>query len=145
MTKMTSRLSFSCTLLMAACLFVTATLSDFAAADHPPSVRSLTDYGTLPVSFERNQGQTDDQVEFISRNQGYTLFLTTTEAVLVVDTPPADERRTAIRMKFIGANADVRVEGHRPLPGKVNYFTGNRPENWQQHVPTYASVGYTDV
>ena len=38
----------------------------------------------LPMRFEANQGQTDPQVNFISRGSGYTLFLTPTEAVMVL-------------------------------------------------------------
>ena len=37
-------------------------------------------YGKLPLSFERNQGQSDEAVEFLSRSKGYTLFLTPTQA-----------------------------------------------------------------
>ena len=33
-------------------------------------------YGKLPLSFEANVGQTSRQVKFLSRGQGYTLFLT---------------------------------------------------------------------
>src|SRR5438876_6495744 len=39
-------------------------------------------YGKLPLNFETNQGQTDSQVQFLARGGGYTLFLTSTEAVL---------------------------------------------------------------
>src|SRR6516165_7789814 len=39
-------------------------------------------YGQLPLSFEVNEGQTDAQVRFLARGQGYGLFLTPTEAVL---------------------------------------------------------------
>ena len=39
-------------------------------------------YGQLPLSFEVNQGQVDDQVKFLARGSGYELFLTATEAVL---------------------------------------------------------------
>ncbi len=38
----------------------------------------LKTYGRLPLSFEANQGQTDDQVKFLARGRGYTLFLTPT-------------------------------------------------------------------
>lgn len=38
-------------------------------------------YGKLPLSFEVNQGQADPQVRFLSRGQGYSLFLTPTEIV----------------------------------------------------------------
>src|SRR5881628_2256148 len=44
----------------------------------------LAAYGKLPLSFEANQGQTDPQVKFLSRANGYTLFLTPTEAVLTL-------------------------------------------------------------
>ena len=30
----------------------------------------------VPLSFEANQGQTDSQVKFLSRGDGYSLFLT---------------------------------------------------------------------
>ena len=41
-------------------------------------------YGALPLSFEANSGQTDPSVKFLSRGQGYTLFLTNGEAVLTL-------------------------------------------------------------
>ena len=41
-------------------------------------------YASLPLSFERNQGQTDQRVKFLARGLGYTLFLTSDEAVLAL-------------------------------------------------------------
>src|SRR5207247_8230452 len=41
-------------------------------------------YGRLPLYFEANQGQSDPQVRFLARGGGHTLFLTPTEAVLVL-------------------------------------------------------------
>ncbi|HEV2232875.1 MAG TPA: SBBP repeat-containing protein, partial [Terriglobia bacterium] len=41
-------------------------------------------YGKLPLSFEPNQGQANLQVNFLSRGEGYTLFLTGSEAVLAL-------------------------------------------------------------
>ena len=35
----------------------------------------VENYGKLPLSFEANQGQTDNRVDFLSRGSGYTLFL----------------------------------------------------------------------
>lgn len=49
--------------------------------------RSIMPYGKLPMAFEVNQGQTDEQVKFISRGAGYTLFLTSSEAVLALTEP----------------------------------------------------------
>src|SRR6516225_3726145 len=36
---------------------------------------------SLPMQFEPNVGQTDSRVSFVSRGQGYRLFLTPTQAV----------------------------------------------------------------
>ena len=36
-------------------------------------------YGKLPLSFEPNMGQSAKTVKFLSRGQGYTLFLTPTK------------------------------------------------------------------
>ena len=46
-----------------------------------PDQRLLAAYGNLPIAFEPNQGQTDPQVKYLARGQGYTLFLTSGEAV----------------------------------------------------------------
>jgi hypothetical protein len=39
-------------------------------------------YGDLPLSFEANQGQADQRVEFLARTGGYSIFLTADGAVL---------------------------------------------------------------
>ena len=44
----------------------------------PPTIHS----SVLPLGFEANQGQVDQQVKFLARGQGYTLFLTPGAAVL---------------------------------------------------------------
>jgi len=61
-------------------------------ANEASKPRTLSSYGSLPLSFEANQGQTDSQVRFLSRGKGYTLFLTSTEAVLALrkSADPAD-------------------------------------------------------
>src|SRR5437764_3759849 len=53
-----------------------------ASSAEATQARLAENYGKLPLSFEANQGQTDPRVKFISRGSGYTLFLTSDEAVL---------------------------------------------------------------
>src|SRR5439155_913787 len=119
-------------------------------------------YGKLPLYFEANRGQTDAQVKFLSRGGRHVLFLTPTEAVLVLTTPPqaADEKsptrggkpgrleegtRTVLRMTFAGGNPMPRLAGLDELPGKANYFIGNDAAKWRTNVPTYARVHYQDL
>lgn len=54
-------------------------------------------YGKLPLSFEANQGQTDTQVKYLSRGPGYTLLLTSTEAVLALRKPARRDTETRRR------------------------------------------------
>jgi len=57
--------------------------------------RVVESYGKLPLSFEANQGQADSSVRFLSRGNGYSLFLTSTEAVLTLK--PSRDRKGAVR------------------------------------------------
>jgi pimeloyl-ACP methyl ester carboxylesterase len=121
-------------------------------------------YGKLPLSFEANKGQTDSRVKFLSRGSGYSLFLTSNEAVLalswradhsVLNTPrlshePTDTRkakqgRSMLRMGLVGANPASQVEGQEELPGKSNYFIGNDPAKWRTNVAHFARVQYKDI
>src|SRR5438876_8688074 len=133
-----------------------------AEVSKPVKPALLETYGKLPLSFEANDGQADPQVKFLSRGRGYTLFLTSTEAVLVLregesvrsvagGPPPAKRekgkalRGTVLRMRFVGANPVPAVAGVGELPGKSSYFVGNDPKKWRTNVPTYAKVEYRDV
>ena len=51
----------------------------------PAAKQQLNAYGRVPLSFEKNEGQTDARVAFLSRGIGYTLFLSDGgEAVLAL-------------------------------------------------------------
>lgn len=70
--------------LMVFCNTATATVNpdSLAKPDAVAQARLVETYGKLPLRFEANQGQTDKTARFLSRGQGYGLFLTPTEAVL---------------------------------------------------------------
>ena len=112
----------------------------------------------LPLSFEANQGQADPRVRFVSRGNGYSLFLTDSAAVLTLTRREAnsqlklDTSRTAepqgtdvLRMEFAGRTQKSAVTGENALPGKANYFLGNDPSKWISNVPTFARVKYEDI
>ena len=113
----------------------------------------------MPLQFEANHGQVDDQVKFLSRGSGYTLFLTPTESVMVLQqreakeqasdpmamTEPAPIKQSVVRMKLEGANPSPAIDGMEQLPGIVNYFIGNDPAKWRTKIPTYAKVQYKEA
>src|SRR3989442_15831262 len=50
-------------------------------------------YGRLPLHFEANLGQTHEDVRFLARGSGYSLYLTAGEAVLVLTKSNPDAKR----------------------------------------------------
>ena len=107
-------------------------------------------YGQLPLSFEINQGQTDEPVRFLSRGSGYTLFLTPEEAVLSLRRPVSEDADSTavsdvLRLQLVGANPDPEVTGLEQQPGRSNYFIGNDPAQWRTDVPHFGQVRYEQV
>jgi hypothetical protein len=124
-----------------------------AGLDRAAQSRITASYGKLPLTFEANQGQTDPRVKFLARGSGYTLFLTSTEAVLALRDPAKQKEAgvttalgaTALRMGLVGANSRPQVNGVEALPGKSNYLIGKDPKKWRTNVPNYAQVRYEGV
>jgi len=109
----------------------------------------LRNYGRLPLSFEPNVGDSNPEVKFLSRGQGYSLFLTANRAVLQVPTrtpitsAPASFR--AISLELLGANPQTQIVASDRLPGVSNYLLGSNPAQWHTGVPHFARVRYRGV
>ena len=111
---------------------------------------ALTTYDHRPLVFEPNMGQTDPQVKFMARGDGYGLFLTDRAAVLSLrharsGKDSADRPASVIRMGLVGARANPVLRGAESLPGKSNYFLGNDRAKWHPGVPQFARVRYEQV
>jgi Beta-propeller repeat len=130
---------------------------------------------TLPLAFEANQGQTDPQVKYMARGNGYTVFLTASDTVFALNSSsqapqnlalrgarnlgpasklaskpstkplPSNHRTAAIRMHLIGGNPQSQIIADNELPGRSNYFLGNDPSQWHTDVEQYERISYRDV
>src|SRR5213595_459590 len=141
-----SRYAFQCCrVLVLFTSFLGLTLPAVAATN----ARVSEAYGKLPLQFEANRGQTDKDVHFLSRGPGYSLYLTSGEAVLVLAKPNADAKddarsakargeSVALRMSLVGAARKPVVSGLDEQPGKANYFIGKDRSKWRTNVPIYA-------
>jgi hypothetical protein len=135
----------------------------------PPAARDRLQaaYAALPLAFEPNQGQTDAQVKYMARANGYTLFLTNRDAVFAFHSktsasqlgmraraamahassaPVAQEKPPAVvRMRLVGESSSAQITAANQLPGKSNYYLGNDPKKWQTNVSQYARVAYRNI
>ena len=77
----------------------------------------------MPLSFEANQGQTDSQVKFLSRGDGYALFLTSNQVVFTLRPPVGAKAPPSVfRMELRGADRGAQVTGADELAGVANYY-----------------------
>ena len=120
---------------------------------------ALKKYHSMPLYFERNLGQSDPSVRYLSHSSRSSLFLTDDSAVITmvagtVQKGTAIQSRTtakdklvesAVRIRLVGANQHPRFEALEPLPGRVNYLIGKDPSKYQRNVPIFGKVKMKNV
>ena len=65
-------------------------------------------YLSTPLTFEQNNGQTDQQVDFVARGSGYTVFLTEGDAVLMLQEGDAGH---VVRLDLVGGDTSAPASG----------------------------------
>ena len=143
--------------------------------DHAVRAQVSKNYGKLPLSFIRNDGQIDDKVKYYERGRGHSTYFTgegvylelthsepdnstDNKAEEINQKPEArdsevsnrqskiENRKSSIlRLVPLNANKNTEIVAEGMQKGKVNYFVGNDPEKWKTNVATYQSVVYKDV
>ncbi len=152
--------------ITAAAVFLAAALWLFGTPGRNRPVQALSKPPTIqaagiPLVFERNAGQADSSVRYLSHNGRYSLFLTDDAAVFSMvageahrtalpdgftrSSPRDTLVRSALRLKLIGAKAHPAIAGLDPLAGRVNYLIGKDPANWHTGIETYARVRVSDA
>ena len=126
----------------------------FQSASEPTLPAKAVHFSQSSLAFVPNQGQTDPAVRFEARGLGGQLFFTPQEVILslpVQETTGRPQRFSkplrsysyaTLRLRFDGADPSPEISGGEPLPGRVSYFRGNDPAQWQTNLPTYTSVIY---
>lgn len=134
-----------------------------------PAKKSPASYGKVSPYFTQNQGQlrNGDQVKFYIKGSKGTVYLTDREIVydflkeIPGPTPGEDEKkegpprdreeeakksyeRLVFRLRFEGADPDVKVSGQKERGGKVNYFIGSK-KNWHSNIPIFDEVLYQNI
>jgi len=143
------------------------------SAEQRGRIRASLD--ALPLAFEANQGQTDPQVKYTARGNGYKLYLSSSHATMALaQGRGASEVREMMLHKRYGAAgvkallkkgsgriqektavASLRMDfvggnaravvGRNQQAGKVNYFLGNDPGKWHANIPLFSRVEYEEL
>ncbi|MEP6910697.1 MAG: SBBP repeat-containing protein [Actinomycetota bacterium] len=108
----------------------------------PDGKQGLKAYGKLPLSFVPNAGQLDRRVRYSAQAGGAGFYFTKREAVFSF---AKGKKGLALRLRFPGADPDVRISASRRASGKVNYLIGYDPADWRTNLPTYGELVYHDL
>ena len=122
--------------------------------------QARANYARLPLSFEPNQGQAGEQVQYLARGGRFNVFLTRNVLVIsfgkragrrrklfddVESDDPEPPVLTNLEVRLQGASPSATASGVEELLGKANYLVGRNPQQWHVNVPTFAKVRYRDV
>jgi len=130
------------------------------------------DFAKMPLYFIPNQGQMDAQVAYYLQGKDKTIYFTSEGLTYVLSERSAgeeiaektasgkerllinpaerelrsrrDQRRFAVKLDFVGANADVRPSGEEKTGAVISYFKG-KPEEWKAGLPTYTRIVYKNL
>ena len=96
--------------------------------DNPSEARDLL--------FEKNLGQWDPSLNFVSRADGYTAYLGSQELSL------AFGQGVSVRMSYVDANPRPIVTGVGDRLAKTHYLIGTGQKTWHPNVPSFKQVRY---
>jgi hypothetical protein len=104
----------------------------------PASPFSLrTDFGSPPLYFIPNHGQTDPRALFYAKTGAYTLWVTR-EGLTFDD-------GSGSRLIFRNANREAEVAAADPTDYRVSYFYGRDESKWTTDIPTFRTVIFKNL
>ncbi len=102
------------------------------------TAQNASQFGNLPLWFETGQ---PGQFTAHASDSEFTILPGGAEFTLT-----KNHGTTAVcQLQFVGANPAAKISGDRQLAGKINYFLGSDPGQWQPNVPTFAQVRVADI
>lgn len=113
-----------------------------AAPNHPVLARNQQ------LAFERNEGQTNREVQFVSRTPNYTIFLQSHKATIAfrgTSLAKGADIKQPVSLCLLQSNHTSAPLAEEPLPAKRNYFIGSDPRKWRTNVCVFGKVRYPSV
>ena len=118
------------------------------AAVAGPSQYAALNRGSLPLTFAPNVGQAAPDVSFIAHSLGASLYFARHDIVVAVaaadvqDSGNQSRASANLRIRWQGANPDVKLERVAAATTRLNYFIGRDPGRWRRNVTAYSEVAY---
>ena len=150
------RYLLSTALLVIAGLLVSQGGAPPAAQKPYPNIHRIS---KLPVYFIGNQGQLDNRVAYYTQGRNISVYFSPTAVTYSLRKPaprpttpfrsaslPPEEPTPAsvVKLEFLDANPDPRIEPHARTEATVSYFRGPQ-DQWRTALPTYGAIVYREL
>jgi hypothetical protein len=103
----------------------------------------------LPLSFEPNNGQSEDTVRFVARGPGYSLYLNEAGASIQFSRPlgvSAKQKQPVLALNLAGRKkTNPKLLGQDERPSKSSYFMGSDRKKWLTGIPNFSRVALRNV
>lgn len=97
----------------------------------------------LPLSFEKNLGQSPTDVLYLMRGATLQGAFERNSVRLKLMTGATDAEEVVMRL--VGAQEGTAITGGGLMEGRTNYLVGNDATRWLRGVPNYAEVRYSEI
>jgi hypothetical protein len=95
----------------------------------------------FPIAFEQNRGQAPTDYKYVLHGEGRRALFSA--AGVDFEFSGSNSRHNFVHLSFVGGHAEP-VAGSA-LPAHANYFVGSDPGRWQQNVPLFSELNYTEL
>ncbi len=106
----------------------------------------------LPLIFEKNVGQIDDNFDFLLRQQNYAMYFTGNSFITEIANHPVDgssskdiENKPSLLKMSLVKSQDQKAEGVRRVKTRINQYIGADEKKWLTDIPGYAELHYKNV
>lgn len=110
-----------------------------------PSIKPSNLLRSLPPRIIENKGQAGPDIRYYIQIHSGTVCLTASEIMFLFPSPATAAGTEQIRLRFIGADPDAKIEAADEVPGTFNYFLGNEPKKWVRDAHSYQRVTYREL
>ncbi|HEY7160269.1 MAG TPA: hypothetical protein VH815_03380, partial [Acidobacteriota bacterium] len=92
-----------------------------------------------PILFEQNLGQEQPSIKYFARGPAYKTLLSSNHVQF--------ERRdnSKLQISLDGSDPNPVINSAGNAKAVMNYYIGDKPENWKTSVPTYSNAIYKDI
>jgi hypothetical protein len=114
-------------------------LASVSCAFARSTASNLAKPGSLPLTFEKNEGQAGAQYRYVLQHGLEAMFFQQGADFIL---PAGHGGETKLRLEFVSPSPNTTLSGVQRLKGESNYLLGSDASKFHTHIANYGDVRY---